>query len=348
MSRELGDRLTIILTTSPTPSIPSTELIRGVLRSLAPSLSTVPLIITFDGFTICQNDKYLDGRLKKGQIPQQMAEAYPSYIANVKRLFSQTDVPVVQEAAMDHPKWRPPIVSRAIEGERSVTFIQHRRRQGFALSVVSALKHCTTPFVLVLQHDWVFEVEPPIQQLLTALRDEPDVNYITFVARKSTRYELTMGNSNVRLRAVFDAAKAMRRGSPLQSDLVPCLHFYDRPHLISVAKYYEILDAYPKLRKGDFFEDAIGTRFSHSISGACSNEDAIQAWKRIGTWMYAPDGGLSRAVRHTSGRTTLAEEQEKARKQAYITENLLAKLEGREPRHAAPLVDARNSERVSG
>ncbi|KIW43642.1 uncharacterized protein PV06_04726 [Exophiala oligosperma] len=337
MSHGLGEKLTIILTTSPTPSIPSTELISGVLRSLPPSLSTVPIIITFDGFTVCQNDKYRDGRLKKGQVPLQMAEAYPAYIANVKRLFSHPDVPVVQEAASE-------AMTSRIEGERCVTFIQHQTRQGFALSVVSALKCCSTPFVLVLQHDWVFEIEPPIQQLLTILQDEPDVNYITFVARHFKRYELTMGNSNVRLRAVFDAAKAMRHGSACDSDLIANLHFYDRPHLASVTKYYEILDTFPKLRKGDFFEDAIGTKFSYSISNACSNEEAVQAWKRIGTWMYAPDGGASRGVRHTSGRTTLTEELEKARKQAYITENHLAKLEGRQPRHAAPLINARSSE----
>ncbi|KAL6252538.1 hypothetical protein RBB50_000257 [Rhinocladiella similis] len=337
MSHGLGEKLTIILTTSPTPSIPSTELISGVLQSLAPSLSTVPLIITFDGFTVCQNDKYRDGRLKKGQVPLQMAEAYPSYITNVKRLFSQPDIPVVQEGVLEA------IISRT-DGERCVTFIQHRRHQGFALCVVSALRYCTTPFVLVLQHDWVFEIEPPIQRLLTILQDERGVNYITFVAKNFKRYELTMGSTNVRLRAVFDAARAMRHGLEYESDLVACLHFYDRPHLASVTKYYEILEMFPKLRKGDFLEDAIGTKFSYSISNACSNEEAVRAWKRIGTWMYAPDGGFSRTVRHTSGRTTMTEEQEKARKQAYISENHLAKLEGREPRHAAPLIYARNSE----
>lgn len=320
-----GD-LTIILTTSPTPSIPSTELVRGVLDSLPPALALVPLIITFDGFTICRNENYIDGRLKRGQVPAAMAEAYPEYIDNVKRLFTQEDLEPDTDMRTDALVYKS-------HHSRDVTFIQHQRHQGFALSVKTAIRYCTTTFVMVSQHDWVFETAPPISQLLQLMTDEPDVNYVTFVARLSKRYEHRMANSNARCRAVLHAAKTLRRGQHFESDMVACLHFYDRPHLAVVQMYRDLFEDYPRLRPGEFLEDSIGTKYSNSIRNASTDEEALLAWKTIGTWMYAPDGGLSRGLRHTSGRTTLTETEQKARIAAYIQENRQARLEGREPRH---------------
>ncbi len=328
MSDSIENNLTIILTTSPTPSIPSTELICGVLGSLPPALSSAALVITFDGFTICQNDNYLDGRLKRGQIPLRMAELYPEYVDNVKQLFPPAERPSsLQDAKTDA------LVTHVQHAGRSVTFVQHQRCQGFALSVKTALKYCTTPFLMVLQHDWVFEIVPPFQHLLRILHDEQsDVAYITFVARHSKRYEHVRGNTNQRFRAVLDAARTIRHGRQLDSDLVACLHFYDRPHVATAERYRQIFEGNPQLRRGDFLEDAIGTKYSDAIGKASSNEEAIQAWKKIGAWMYAPDGGGSRALRHTSGRTTLTETQQKARIAAYIEENIRARVEGRLPK----------------
>ncbi|KAI1612356.1 hypothetical protein EDD36DRAFT_436752 [Exophiala viscosa] len=320
-----GD-LTIILTTSPTPSIPSTELICGVLESLPSLLALVPLIITFDSFTICQNENYVDGRLKRGQVPARMAEAYPDYIDKVKRLFAQDEPQPATDVRTDA------LVFKSHQS-RDVTIIQHQRHQGFALSVKTAIRYCSTPYVMVLQHDWVFEISPPITQLLQILRDEQEVNYITFVTRYSKRYEHRMSKSNPRSRAVLDTTKGLRRGRELDSDLVACLHFFDRPHLAVVQMYRDLFDNYPGLRPGDFLEDSIGTKFSNSIRNACTNEEAIAAWNTIRTWMYAPNRGESRGLRHTSGRTTLTGTEQKARIAAYIQENQQAKLEGREPRY---------------
>ncbi|KAJ9504115.1 hypothetical protein H2202_000171 [Exophiala xenobiotica] len=332
MSDSIKDNLTIILTTSPTPSIPSTELVCGVLESLPPALCLAPLIITFDGFTICQNDNYLDGRLKRGQIPLRMAELYPEYVDNVTKLFPPAaDGPTSPSQEVD-AKTGALVTHVQAEAGRSVTFIQHQRCQGFALSVKAALSYCATPFVMVLQHDWVFEIVPPFPQLLRILRDEQsDVAYLTFVARHSKRYEHVRGSSNQRFRAVLDAARTTRHGRELDQDLVACLHFYDRPHIATAERYRQIFETNPQLRRGDFLEDVVGTRYSDAIGKASSNEEAVQAWKKIGAWMYAPDGGGLRALRHTSGRTTLTGIQQKARIAAYIEENNRARAEGRLP-----------------
>jgi len=336
MSAIPPEALTIILATSPTPSNPSTELVSDVLESLPHELSQVPLIITFDSFTVLQNDKYLDGRLKRGQIPQRMADTYAEYINNVKRIFTSANLATARDPTTDAlVSW----TSSADPIQRSVTFIQHQRHQGFALSVKSTIRYCQTPNVLVLQHDWVFDGPsyPPISDLLHILNCEEEVSYITFVARYSKNYEHAKGQSNARLRAVFNATQALRSGRMLNVDLVACLHFFDRPHLATVQKYHEIFDS-TQLKRGDFLEDGVGARYSNSIGSAVSDEQAYLAWKVIGAWMYAPEKGGSRTIRHTSGRTTLTKLQQEKRIEAYIRENQQARRENRSPQHR-PVID---------
>ncbi|KAJ6633178.1 hypothetical protein Bhyg_16022 [Pseudolycoriella hygida] len=177
--------LTIILTTSPTPSAPSTELITSVLHSLPLTLHKLDLIITFDGFTISRNDH---GRLKKGQIPQSMADTYAPYIENVKSLFNTT----VTEEHFDNRMHT--FVSEAVNPSSMhgghITFVRHKYRQGFGFCIKSALEYCKSKNVLVMQHDWIFvRPSPPISDLLNLMATEEEINYITFVARQTVGYK---------------------------------------------------------------------------------------------------------------------------------------------------------------
>lgn len=307
--------LTIIITTSPTPSAPFTELVESVLNSLPVQLQNLPLLISFDGYTLSQSITRLDGRLKRGQIPQSLANVYPDYITNVKRLFGP-DVPIESLDTRMHTH-----LSSTHTDHREVTFIRHKYRQGFALSVKSALYYCTTPNILVLQHDWVFTPSPiPITSLLEILHNEEEVKYISFVARQSRRYEHAKGSYNLRYRAVFKASRALRHGRPIQDDLVACLHFFDRPHLCKVSNYEKLFSS-GLVKRGDFIEDTVGTEYLRSISNSSTDEDAVRAWKEYGAWLYHPGDGDQVAIRHTSGRTCLAKEGQEARIKEYIRAN---------------------------
>lgn len=309
--------LTIILTTSPVPSIPSTELVKGVLDSLPAELDLVPLIISFDGFTISQNDQRLNGRLKKGQIPQALADLYPAYIAEVKALFHADVSPETEDSFM----YTYRSTTRDLTGRRPVTFLRQRYRQGFGYSIKAALPHCTTPHVLILQHDWVFATAGiPWHTLLRSLQEEREVRYITFIARQSRRYALSRGSSCARFKAVFDAAQALRRGRPLADELVACLHFFDRPHLCSVALYRQIFDL-GRLRRGDFVEDTVGTWYGACIANAPTDAEAIEAWRTLGAWIHQPGIGDEVAIRHTSGRTVLAKTLQEERIREYVRTN---------------------------
>ena len=306
--------LTIILTTSPTPSAPSPELVASVLASLSPQLSKVPIIVTFDGYTISKG-KRLDGRLKKGQIPEEMASLYPQYIKNVQGLFGHD---LTEEREENHV-----FISRS--RETSVTFLRQKYRQGFGHSVKSALSHCQTPNVLILQHDWVFSpIHPlPMRHLVQILHEEEEVNYITFIARQSLRYEVSRGESLPQYKAVFEGARELRCGRPFEQELHACLHIFDRPHLCKVTTYRQLTR---QLRRGDFIEDTIGTSYLRSIATAPT--DSIEAWKVIGAWMFYEGIGDTPDIRHTSGRTVLSASLQAERIRWYIKVNQARKIEG--------------------
>lgn len=314
--------LTIIITTSPTPSAPHPELITSVLNSLPPSLYKLHLIITFDGYNISQSNRK---RLKKGQIPQSMADAYGPYIENVKSLFNTTVSPEQFDGRM-HTFISEAHNPSSMHGGR-ITFIRHKFRQSFGFSVKAALNYCKSENVLVMQHDWIFvpPTTPPLFDLVNIMTTEVEVNYITFITRQSVRYEYTFGSNHTRKKAVFCASRQLRTTRPYPNDLIACLHFFDRPHLCSVALYNKIFSL-NVVRRGDFIEDIMGTQYLRSIVTASSDEESIQKWLTFGCWMYYPRDGTEIVIRHISGRTSLVKEEQKELVKNYIRENKLRKL----------------------
>lgn len=315
------DLLTVIITTSPVPSAPSTEFISSVLDSFPSSLHKLNLIISFDGFTISSDDR---GRLKKGQIPQSMAETYPPYIENVKSMFNTTVTPEHFDDKTNA------FISEAhntsgIHGGH-VTFIRHKCRQGFGFSVKIALEYCRTAHVLLMQHDWKFvSTIPPISDLLNIMIAEDEVNYITFIARLTVGYKKSTGKYHNQQTAVFEASLQMRSNRPHPNDLLACLHFFDRPHLCSVSLYRKIFSM-NVIRQGDFIEDTLGCQYLSSIVSAPSSGESVQKWLTFGCWIYYPGDGTEVAIRHLSGRTKLTKAEQEERIKNYIRENRLRKL----------------------
>lgn len=301
------DLLTIILTTSPVPSCPSAALIKNTLNSLPNSLSDVPIVITFDNFTVATND---NGRLKKGCVPQDMADRYPDYIENVRQLFGNTSY------SSDHLD-----CSVSFSLIRNATFLVLRKRNGFAFSVKIALNYVKTPYILILQHDWCFTFHPPISHLLSILHNEEDVQYIGFLARMSLNYVTSKAHSHSYYRYIFSQARSLRLGRPLSDDLVACLHWFDRPHLCSTEIYRQIFSM-SIIKQGDFIEDTFGTEYIKSMINAPSREVAFEQWKRWSAWMYYPDDGKTVTIHHQHGRLNLLGEKQEEKIKKLIQSNM--------------------------
>ena len=302
--------LAIVITTSPIPSIPSTEFIEEAIASLPNCTKYTHLIIHFDGFKVATQTFDSQGRLKKGVVPESLAARYPEYIDRVKLLFGGN----TSGEELLHESF----VSTCQNPEsRQVTFVRSKFHRGFANSVRAALLFAPATHILVLQHDWVFcQAMTQFVTLLDILQHDQEVEYITFVSRKSLDYVKSKGLSKKNYQTVFNHTKGLRDGRPLATQLVGCLHIYDRPHLCSKL-FYDRLFATGLIHKGDFVEDTVGTSYITSISRAASSELATLAWSKYKAWMLMADDPTQALVRHASGRICMTKEEERARVAAY-------------------------------
>ena len=192
-----SDLLTLIITTSPTPSAPSTDLISGILQSFrrhCPTLNACRVVLVLDTFDRIGSV----ARLKRGCVTAEGAECFAQYKGNAKQLilehFSGNSVGDEEEACEGAVPEVPLVVSYA-EAEyglddrcaqrvnsvpltitRSqdgrITFIEPLQRIGFGLAVRSALRLTETPYVWVQQHDWTLVSDVPVGPMLDLMMQQ--------------------------------------------------------------------------------------------------------------------------------------------------------------------------------
>ncbi|KAI0872559.1 hypothetical protein GGS24DRAFT_432382 [Hypoxylon argillaceum] len=182
----LSDLVTLIITTSPTPSAPSTDLISEILDSFrlyCPALLTCRVIVVFDTY-----DRIApSNRLKKGQITPAGARAVEAYKRNVKALVLREWYPettavegdtshvfVVEHSEAEYgspkmPENHVPLTTSRTADAR-VAFVEPAARLGFGLAVRSALRAASTPYVWVQQHDWPLARAVPLAALVGVMR----------------------------------------------------------------------------------------------------------------------------------------------------------------------------------
>ncbi len=137
--------LSIVITTSPIRSHPSTQMIDKVLASLHIK-DAWQVIIVCDGYRVSEKHE-----LKRGVITPIQVLNYLQYIDNLK-----TNSP------------------------KNYTVLVRERRYGFAKNVRYGLEQCVSDYVLVVQHDFMF-VEPiDFEQLVAQHFVAGEINYLTF------------------------------------------------------------------------------------------------------------------------------------------------------------------------
>ncbi|KAL2754182.1 hypothetical protein ACRALDRAFT_2082023, partial [Sodiomyces alcalophilus JCM 7366] len=201
----IANSVTVIITTSPTPSAPSTDLLSAVTASFSqhcPSLLTCPVIVIFDTFDRVSHIP----RLKKGQVTPEGVQAYESYRGNVQDLILRTwalngrrrhsdihrpnsdedgddkgdgewawttrhvDAEFGSPGEREEGKNAVRVTIRRATGRGDVTFIEPHARLGFALAVRSALRETRTPYVWVHQHDWTLEEAIPLAAMVGVMK----------------------------------------------------------------------------------------------------------------------------------------------------------------------------------
>ncbi len=330
--------LTLVITTSPTPSAPSTELLSGVLASFethCAALLRCRVIVVFDTYEQVTTTP----RLKKGHVTPETADKYSAYKENVKTLFldafagggaAQTTPPLTEtagEAEYGSPHLTTPVpfsVTSTQDGR--VRFIEAQgRRLGFGLGVRSALRAVTTPYVWIHQHDWRLIYDIPVALFLrimqAAAEDESTAPPIKYICLPSGRRSSYATSEQVvpypALRTVSLALTGDYPAGPSGDDdddgdgnqpaatvpLTPMFFWHDKPHVAATAHYLaRVFPTRLAMMRGAFIEDTMGQH--------ARNQMKEGRWRPWATWLYNPDRGTSACLRHLHGRTWRGEEEE--------------------------------------
>ena len=176
----LEDVLTIIVTTSPIRSNPSTEMLEKTFDSFrcgGRDFHKCRKVIVCDGCRILEDSddnrvsrKYYNVKqaLRNGIATTSQAERYEGFKDNLRRLC--------ENATRDSPFWNT-----------SVEALSERHGYGFALR--HALRHCvSTPYVCVIQHDRSFMRMTPIKETVEAMWNNSKVKYVGMSMRSNLTY----------------------------------------------------------------------------------------------------------------------------------------------------------------
>lgn len=331
-SASLSESLTIIITTSPTPSAPSTELLDSILGSFrehCPVLLTCRVVVVVDTF-----DKITTAnRLKKGCITAEGAENFPAYRENVEELILREfgearrsgdgEVVLAEEegtAEFGSPgtPTNPNFTTFKIRRtpSRRVAFVEPAERLGFGLAVRSALRAVETPYVWVQQHDWRLDGRVPVDSIVEVMQaseadEEAPVRYVCLPSVRLLGYADSchvtpfpaLRQATARLRREFPTRAG--RGVPL----TPLFFWHDKTHVASTEHYLgRVFPSRLAMPRGAFIEDHIGQR--------ARNQMKEGRWGRWACWLYYPEDGRRICLRHLHGRTWRGTEAERKKVEA--------------------------------
>ena len=283
-------QLTLIITTSPTPSAPSTELFSSIFESFrihCPILLKCDVVVVFDGFDRVVSDP----RLKKGCVTAEQAENYSLYKENIKEFmielyktdkdtitWTESDGYAMQYGIGDYEKKFPyedrnVVVYKALQpfgrfGTR-LTFIEPNRRMGFGLAVHAAV--CSAEnYVWVHQHDWILTSPIPLNALLSVMRSSESnptapIKYVCLPAVRTLKYsesaEVVKFPALRKLTSELKGDYSPDEFPDTKVPLTPLFSWHDKPHIASAEHYKaRVFPSRLAMMRGDFIEDKTGQR----------------------------------------------------------------------------------------
>ncbi|KAG7286473.1 hypothetical protein NEMBOFW57_008784 [Staphylotrichum longicolle] len=347
---EVADLLTLIITTSPTPSAPSTELLSQILMSFrqhCPDLTKCRVILVLDTYDHISST----ARLKKGHVTAEGARKYAEYKANAKRLILQEcaqsgtthrEQDLLEEYAeaefgsvayAQQTNAVPLTITKTEDGR--IMFIEPLQRLGFGLGVRSALRLTETPYVWIQQHDWNLISDIPLRPLLTVMQQTSQpatadsegaedvrvpIKYVCFPSIRMVQYATSDHVMQFpALRALTYLHKqnfSVRcgNGKTTKIPLTPLFFWHDKPHVAETQHYLDqVFSSRVALPRGAFIEDTIGHRARTEMKDG--------EWRKWACWLYYPEEGKQLCMRHLKGRTWRGAEGELAQKLEYMRLN---------------------------
>ncbi|KAF3054839.1 putative feruloyl esterase-like protein [Daldinia childiae] len=327
----ISNLLTVIITTSPTPSAPSTELISAILssfRSYCTTLLFCRVIVVFDTYDRIASH----ARLKKGQVTPEGAKTFDLYKQEVRELILGEFVHDDKERRLDYGQGKAEFGYSGVETnfvpfsiahtvDKRVIFIEPSKRLGFGLAIRSALRLTETPFAWVQQHDWPLISDVPIEPLLDVMwaTEDDESAPVKYVCLPSIRLLSYADSAHVaRFPELKGLTSSLKRDfitkSGVNVPLTPMFFWHDKPHLVSTQHYLSrIFPTRLSIPRGAFIEDTVGQR--------ARNQMKQGDWIKWATWLYYPEDGQRLCLRHLQGRTWQGSEKELEKKALWRDRN---------------------------
>ncbi|PSR77037.1 hypothetical protein BD289DRAFT_445920 [Coniella lustricola] len=348
--------LTIILTTSPTPSSPSTELVDTILDSFrehCPVLLQCRIIVVFDTY-----DKVGPvNRLKKGHVTEEGATNFPVYKASVKEVILRDfcgirdprDVPamMLEMGKAEYGSWgtaaNPNATPYEIQStpDRRVVFIEPVERLGFGLGVRSALRVVQTPYVWVQQHDWKLDAHIPVEPIVDVMKasrtnSEVPVKYVCLPSIRMLGY--AESEHVLRYPALRQLTKTFKRDFIVASGA--CRDDDDddddddndsdgKHRTIPLTPLFFWHDKTHIASTAHYLERVFPSRLAmprgafieDHIGQRARNQMKLGEWTRWACWLYYPDNGKEQCLKHLHGRTWRGTEAERKKIHEFRLQN---------------------------
>lgn len=277
----LSELLTVIITTSPVKSHPSTELLDAVRESfnLVDGLCECNQIIVADGYIV--NDDGSPNKEKSGKISRELADAYEHFLVDLREKLDLEG----------------PVPSRRL--------IVRSKRYGFAENLRCGVLIATTPYVLVVQHDQLF-LRPlrnlSLFQIISSLVEHPEIKYLGLMSSSDMNYQIRRYNlpeyqlfRDDSKKVVHDFVRhhlqtwksSVQSGSDNDNGndlvkfhqlkyglpLMPLDFWYDKPHIASRRVYLDFVFGQThfnyhtgiSVRVNNFVEDSLGNVIKSNI-----------------------------------------------------------------------------------
>lgn len=350
-SKEFHELVTIIISTSPLPSHPSTAVIKAVLNSHkthCPELVKCKKIVVLDGYKINPQ-----ARLKKGSVTQTIADGYEQYRAALKQLLlaDAGDSVVLNHAETSRFTMggRRHLTQVEVKIQKStddlVTFIEPDKTLGFAIGVRTALDYAETPYVFIQQHDWAFCATTSLTEIVSgteateafAGHDSLPINYVNFNTRWSLNYSSRQVSHDPSLRFLEKAIlKTCEHSTDTQTmrlinKCTPLFYWLDRPHIARTSVYKDQVFGQGRFSAGDFIEDVFGQKMITDIRSQVSTwipeegdhltsstraRIAQSGW--LGCWLWENGEPSSWSLVHLQGRTYMKSTPDMKRRELNI------------------------------
>jgi len=268
--------LTVVVTSSPVQSNPSTRMLLECLASLDRNagLGRCRKLIMCDGFKVRSRSQR-----KQGVITDEEVCRYRAFVQEVARLC------------------------RADAAFRRTRLVRLARRQGSAFAIREAVEaHVRTPFVIVVPHDCIVARPVKLEAVAAAMHASPTVRYVKLASRTTTYAQTALSQYGVRLRPT---------GLCEGYALLPMLRYMDNVSIVSAPFLRDTVFATGSgVRRGTFIEDTFGkqTQMKAWLQSAAF---AAKQPPPNGCFLLL-DGVAEPMMRHLDGKVYLDPEQRAA------------------------------------